>query len=126
MRNKNSILIAIAVLIVGGIAAFAVPKIKGTPAPTPTPTVAATATPQSTDITVNIEDGKTALAALEDQQKVEVKSYSFGDMVTSINGLAATDTEGWSFYVNGTLASVGAGDYTPKSGDRIEFRYEKF
>lgn len=125
MRTKNGILIGVLVLIVGGVAALTLPRINSAPAATPTPTVSASVAP-SRFITVQVEDGKTALAALQNQYKVDVTHYSFGDMVTGIGGLAATDTEGWSFYVNGTLASVGAGDYTPKAGDKIEFRYEKF
>lgn len=125
MRNKNGILIGLAVLIVGAVIGLAVPKHRAA-ATTPTPTPSASAVAPSKDIVIQAVDGQSALTAVEAQQSVEVKHYSFGDLVISINGLASTDTEGWTFYVNNVQSSVGAGDYMPKSGDKLEFRYEKF
>jgi hypothetical protein len=46
--------------------------------------------------------------------------------VAGIDGLFEFDdgpTSGWKFKVNGTVAGVGAGDYVPKPGDRVEWFY---
>ncbi len=124
MNTKNRFLtaiIAVVVVIVGWTATVQVQRNNATP--TPVATATPTANPQLVSVTAS--EGKTALASLKEQATVETKQFSFGEMVQSINGLVADDAHYWGFYVNGELASVGAGDYTAKSGDRIEFRYEK-
>lgn len=78
---------------------------------------------------VQVQPNATALALLEqassEQHFTLVKqTYSFGDMVTGIDGLNADDKHFWSFLVNGKEATVGAGTYTIKAGDTVEFRYE--
>lgn len=72
--------------------------------------------------------GTTALAVLQQvgtAQNIPVvtKQYDFGDLVTSIGGVAATDAKFWTFLVNGTEAAVGAGAYQVKEGDTIGFRF---
>jgi len=89
----------------------------------PTPVPSASATPQLTDITYPGQDGTDALTLLQAGHRVEVKQYSFGPLVTSIDGLANTASKAWLFYVNGAEASVGAKDYVSKSSDRLEWRY---
>lgn len=70
--------------------------------------------------------GKTALATLKSLTSVKTKTSSYGEMVTSISSLSAdSKTEYWAFYVNGKLASEGAGTYKAASGDKIEWRLEK-
>lgn len=70
--------------------------------------------------------GQTALSTLQSLTTVETKSTSFGDMVIGINGLKANEaSEYWAFYVNGQLASEGAGTYLAKAGDKIEWHLEK-
>lgn len=89
--------------------------------------VVASPTPSSTPITsfsYQGEEGKTALATLQSKATVELKHFSFGDQVISINGSASTDSLFWSFYINGTAASVGAGDYIAKSTDQIVWKLE--
>lgn len=79
------------------------------------------------DITVDAETSALALleqAAADKQFVVDTKTYDFGVMVEGIDGVKADNTHFWSFYINGTPASVGAGEYKPQSGDRIEFRFE--
>jgi hypothetical protein len=48
--------------------------------------------------------------------------------VTSINGVAADNSKHqyWAFYVNGKLAQVGAGGYTTKDGDDIQWKLETY
>lgn len=69
-------------------------------------------------------EGKNALDLLKASQKVETKSFDFGEMVVSINGRAADKNEYWAFYINGQPAQVGAGDYQTKSTDTISWRIE--
>lgn len=58
---------------------------------------------------------------------LDIKTYSFGDLVNGINGVTGNDKTGyyWSFYVNGTMSTVGASAYTVKAGDTIAWRYQK-
>lgn len=79
---------------------------------------------------VSVQPDTTALALLrqastEHNFAIHTKTYSFGDLVDGIDGITADDTHFWSFYVNGTAAAVGAGDYKIQAGDKIEFRFEK-
>lgn len=69
---------------------------------------------------------KTALATLKSLTSVKTKTSSYGEMVTGINDISAdSKTEYWAFYVNGKLASEGAGTYKAVNGDKIEWRLEK-
>ncbi|MDO8472002.1 MAG: DUF4430 domain-containing protein [bacterium] len=70
--------------------------------------------------------GKTALELLKAKyQNVATQSSSVGDFVTTIDGKKADSTkEYWAFYVNGSLASEGAGTYATKATDKIEWRLE--
>jgi hypothetical protein len=70
--------------------------------------------------------GQPALETLRSLTTVGTKSSSYGDMIISINGLAADNTsEFWGFYVNGKLANEGAGTFKATNGDKIEWRLEK-
>ena len=110
---------AVVIVLAGGIGWYAMDhKAKDT-----TTTVAATATPQSKDVTYAGKDGSNAMDLLKASFTVETKHYSFGDMVQSINGLAADDTHYWSFYVNGKSSDIGASDYLSKSTDTLEWKY---
>ena len=72
------------------------------------------------------EDSKDALSILKSHTEVKTDSSDFGEFVTEINGVAADPkTEFWAFYVNGELASEGAGTYQTKSTDTIEWRIDK-
>lgn len=74
-------------------------------------------------ISYNGVEGQTALALLKASHSVETKSFSFGEMVTSVDGQAAVDgVNFWEFLVNGEQATVGAGEYQTKATDKIEWR----
>ena len=77
---------------------------------------------QTTDVAYRGVEGQNALALLKKYATVETKHYSFGDLVTSINGTKGTGPKYWSFYLNGKMAEVGAGAYTTHSSDNIEWR----
>ena len=79
---------------------------------------------QLTQISYQGQSGKNALDLLKQHAKVQTKHYSFGDLVTSINGVAGNGPKYWTFYVNGKMASVGASSYTTKSSDSIMWRLQ--
>lgn len=70
-----------------------------------------------------VKENTTALALLKTSHQVETKDYgSLGEMVVSIDGVAARVDQFWAFYVNGKLANVGAGSYILKNNDKIEWK----
>jgi hypothetical protein len=79
---------------------------------------------QTTDVKYKGVEGKNALDLLKKYAKVETKHYSFGDLVTSINGTQGNGPKYWSFYLNGKMSDVGAGAYTTHSGDSIEWKLQ--
>lgn len=77
-------------------------------------------------VSYNGVEGVTALKALQDATEVATEESQYGEFVTGINGVVAdSSTEYWSFYVNGSYASEGAGTYVMKAADKIEWRLEK-
>lgn len=71
-------------------------------------------------------DGKTALELLKASHNVETKQFSFGEMVTGIDGVSPDPNKAfWSFYVNGKMSDVGASTYVTKSSDVIEWKLEE-
>ena len=69
-----------------------------------------------------VKEGETAEDLLQATHKVEVKTYSFGDMVISIDGIKPDSKHFWAFLVNGAPSNVGAGSYKLKNGDKIEWQ----
>jgi hypothetical protein len=69
-------------------------------------------------------DGQTALALLEANHQVESKHYDFGDLVSSIDGIAPGAGHFWALYVNGNFSQVGASDYITKSTDVIRWQID--
>jgi hypothetical protein len=71
------------------------------------------------------EAGKTVLEQLQAKVTVELKESSFGPYVDSINGkVGGTDAKYWTFYVDGQMAQVGAGEYITNGGELIEWKFE--
>lgn len=85
-------------------------------------TVITDAKKQLTEISYHGKDGQTALALLKNHATVETKKYSFGEMVTSVNGSTGNGSKYWMYYVNDKEATVGAGTYETKSTDTITWR----
>jgi hypothetical protein len=80
--------------------------------------------------TATLEPELSALSALmqvasSSGRQVEVKSYSFGTLIESIDGYANSTDKAWIYFVNNTPASVGADGYLVKPNDLIEWRYTK-
>jgi hypothetical protein len=121
MRHKN-ILIAgvIAVVLGGAVATTAAIKTHQTNPSKPAVTATQAA---SHHLIYQGENGKTALDLLKTQAHVTIKNTSFGPLVDSINGVQGGGKY-WMFYVNGRQASVGAGAYITKTGERIEWKFE--
>jgi hypothetical protein len=71
------------------------------------------------------QDGKNAMELLRASHQVEVKSYSFGDLVTGIDGVSPDSTHFWAMYVNNTFSQVGAAEVITKSSDTIRWQIEE-
>ncbi len=70
------------------------------------------------------QPSQTALGLLQSLNlPLEQKTYSFGTLVESINGLKNTSTKSWIYFVNGKSASVGADTYQVQPGDQIEWKF---
>jgi hypothetical protein len=70
-------------------------------------------------------EGKTALELLKEKDpNMVTKGEGANAYVTTINGYTAKDAkkEYWAFYVDGKLSDTGAGAYTTKAGDKIEWK----
>lgn len=80
----------------------------------------------TTAITYQGVEGKTALELLKAAHNVETKEFTgIGEFVESIDGVAPDANHFWGFWVNGTQAQVGAGQYVTKSSDVIEWKLEE-
>ncbi|HUD81569.1 MAG TPA: DUF4430 domain-containing protein [Patescibacteria group bacterium] len=79
---------------------------------------------QITQISYVGKNGQNAFVLLKKYATVQAKQYSFGYLVTSINGVVGNGPKYWTFYVNGREASVGASSYITKSSDKITWKLE--
>ncbi len=70
------------------------------------------------------EGGVNAFKLLQKHAAVQYKKYSFGDLVTSINGVKGDGPKYWTLYVNGKESNVGASDYVTKSSDTITWKLQ--
>lgn len=79
---------------------------------------------QTTQLSYHGQAGQNALMLLKKHASVQTKHYSFGDMVTAIDGTKGAGPKYWTFYINGKMASVGAGSYTAKSTDILTWKLQ--
>lgn len=77
-------------------------------------------------ITYSCEKGKTAYILLKNRYKIEEKVSDLGPLVTSIEDMKPTDSQFWSFYVDGKMAPVGANTYVCNDKEKIEWKLENF
>ncbi|QJW36570.1 DUF4430 domain-containing protein [Cellulosimicrobium protaetiae] len=64
---------------------------------------------------------------LEADPSAQVTGEGENAFVTAIDGVVADpDSEFWALYVNGEMASVGAGSLETKDGDEITWKLETF
>lgn len=78
---------------------------------------------ENTDI--EVKQGESVLDVISRTKKIEIKEYSFGKLVESIEGTKnGTNNKYWIFYINGEESKVGAGDYKLKQNDKIEWKFK--
>lgn len=56
---------------------------------------------------------------------VEYQEFEFGRFVQKIGDTAGDSSHYWGFYVNGSMADVGADAYILNDGDSIAFKYSE-
>jgi hypothetical protein len=106
--------------------------VQTTPTPSPAPTAPVGTISQASSgaalvhtLTYKGEDGKTALDLLKQHDPTaQTKGEGTNAYVTAIGGYTANADkhEYWEMFVNGQSSSVGAGSYTTKSTDTIEWK----
>lgn len=79
---------------------------------------------ETTHLSYEGQDGKTALELLKAKADAQTKSSSLGEYVTAINGNDGGGTKYWLFYVNGKEAAEGAGTYVTHAGETIEWKLQ--
>lgn len=68
-------------------------------------------------------EGEIALATLKSLTDVRTEDSAYGEFVVGIGEIDADSSVNfWGFYINGEMATVGAGDYVAKEGDQIEWQ----
>lgn len=77
---------------------------------------------------VEVGSGENAYSLLtkkmnESGSVVTTKSYDFGMMIESIDGVNNSSTYFWSYSVNGTAGNVAADKYILQNGDKVEWKY---
>lgn len=131
---KNAV--AVIVIILLGIVVFVFALQKTTPSPqynkkTSYPiTVYQTVegNDETNKTTIVLEDNATALDLIRQKAKVITQGEGQNAFVTEINGKRADNSkkEYWAFYINGKMASVGAGSYQLQNNDKIVWKIEKY
>lgn len=77
---------------------------------------------------IEVKQEETALDLLRSSSSVIIKGDGASAYVVGINGVVADDSkkEYWAFYVNGRLATIGAGSYKLIGGEQIEWKLENY
>ena len=132
MKRTNKIILAL--VAAGIIATTGIIANNQTQTPPPNqPAVSEQSTPAAptertrTVITYTAKAGDTSMVQLKrEADKVITQQSEYGEFVDSIEGhKGGTDGKYWSFYIDGEMASVGAGSYTQKGGEVIEWKFQK-
>lgn len=74
--------------------------------------------------TTKVANGSSALDCFSSVANLSVVWYSFGEYVSGINGIMEGNGYYWIYYVNGGMATVGAGNYQVQDWDVLKFVYE--
>ncbi|WP_265521408.1 DUF4430 domain-containing protein [Oerskovia flava] len=85
-------------------------------------------TGEAPELSYEGREGSTALELLlEADPSAEVSGEGENAFVTGIDGVSADpDGEFWALYVNGEMATVGAGSLDTEDGDEITWKLETF
>ena len=65
------------------------------------------------------------VAAEQNNRVLSTKQYDFGVFVTGVGDVMTTTEYGWIYYVNAASGTVAADIYELKSGDQVEWKFEK-
>lgn len=125
-KSTNRLGIIVMVLVIGIVVAVALFSKPHTSKPLATsPTATSEVHLSETHVMYPGVEGKDALELLKELAPIEQDASG---LVVSINNRKADSAkrEYWAFYVNGKLSEVGPADYKPKSGDRIEWKIERY
>ena len=77
--------------------------------------------------TIEVEKDSTAAAAMKKACQAEKFAYhEKSGLYDGFGGIESTETDGWLFYVNGEMPSIGANEYKLKAGDTVSFRYQNY
>ena len=68
--------------------------------------------------------GKNALELLKLKHTVDLKQYSYGSFVNSIDGIVPDSKHFWAFYINGQFGQVASDKYITKSSDTIKWELD--
>lgn len=77
-------------------------------------------------ISYDCEANKTALTVLQEKNDVKTQDSQFGVYVDSINGIQNDNENFWIPYVNGQMSNISPDQYNCQTGDKVEWRFEKF
>ena len=88
----------------------------------PTPRAETPSREEKLVLAYNGEDGRTALELLKARARVRTSSSDLGELVEEINGVRSGEGYNLIYFVNGTMARTGAGNYLTRTADRIEWR----
>jgi len=73
------------------------------------------------------KDGMTALELLQKNADVKTSGTGKDAFVTSVNGTVANPkNQYWAFFVNDETATIGAGSYITKNGEKITWKLTTF
>lgn len=136
MKLKNKLLILIAIFaIAAGVYIFKPSNSEIAASPTPQ----AQSQEFSITQTINFGDGKVeiqdvdvsqdenVLEILKRTKDVETKTYDFGTLVESVEGVVnGTDDKYWTYMVNGEDANIGASEHSVNPGDAIEWKFSAY
>lgn len=116
MNKAKIIAIMAGVLVIVGTGYFIAVKRRAT---TPTQEMA-----QAEKIEYSGQDGKSVCDILKENHQVESTESSFGEMVNSIDGLVATDSEFWLYSINGEMGEVACDQQLTSASDQITWEYK--
>jgi hypothetical protein len=125
-KSTITVLIVLLALFAGGTAGILQNLSDGAQAPQNKSVAAETKVKAATIVTFTAAPDKTVLEQLQAREKVTIKQDpQYGAFVESINGLkSGTDNKYWSYYVNGQMANIGAGEYKTAGSEEIVWKFE--
>lgn len=123
MRKHNNVIYKVILVVVLAISVF---SFAGCAKKSDTSQAVQSSVVQEKVVEYQGEDGKSVCDILKAKYQVEATESSAGMLVSSINGLKATDKEFWLYSVNGTAGEVACDKQQTKTGDQIKWEYKGF